>query len=430
MRAEIISIGTEILLADIQDTNSHYIAQRLPALGVDLYYMHQVGDNVARLGGLIRTALDRSDVVICTGGLGPTEDDITRDAIARAVGEEARVDPGAAATLRAFFAGRGSDMPARNIKQATIIPSGTILPNPRGTAPGWWVENGPGIVVAMPGPPAEMTGMWANEVAPRLAARSDGDVIVSRTLKTVGIGEATVDEMASPLLKSRNPTIGVYAKSDGIHLRLTAKAATEAEARARIQPVEEQVRALFGTAVWGADETTLAGGVGDLLRERGLSVAVMESLTGGLVASTLTDVAGSSDYFRGGLVTYSEATKIRYGVPAETIAEHGVVSEATAVAMATAVREALGADIGIGVTGVAGPAAHGGQPVGTTHIGVATATGRSHSEYVFAQTRAAIKRRAVTSCLLLLRRAALGQLREKELIFARSREDARRAGSA
>ena len=164
-----------------------------------------------------------------------------------------------------------------------------------------------------------------------------------------------------------------------------AKAATEAEARARIEPVEEQVRALFGTAVWGADETTLAGGVGDLLRERGLSVAVMESLTGGLVASTLTDVAGSSDYFRGGLVTYSEATKIRYGVPAETIAEHGVVSEATAVAMATAVREALGADIGIGVTGVAGPAAHGGQPVGTTHIGVATATGRSHSEYVFAQ---------------------------------------------
>ena len=405
MRAEIISIGTEILLADIQDTNSHYIAQRLPALGVDLYYMHQVGDNVARLGGLIRTALDRSDVVICTGGLGPTEDDITRDAIARAVGEEARVDPGAAATLRAFFAGRGSDMPARNIKQATIIPSGTILPNPRGTAPGWWVENADGIVVAMPGPPAEMTGMWANEVAPRLAARSDGDVIVSRTLKTVGIGEATVDEMASPLLKSRNPTIGVYAKSDGIHLRLTAK------------------------AVWGADETTLAGGVGDLLRERGLSVAVMESLTGGLVASTLTDVAGSSDYFRGGLVTYSEATKIRYGVPAETIAEHGVVSEATAVAMATAVREALGADIGIGVTGVAGPAAHGGQPVGTTHIGVATATGRSHSEYVFAQTRAAIKRRAVTSCLLLLRRAALGQLREKEQIFARSREDARRAGS-
>ena len=339
------------------------------------------------------------------------------------------MDPGAAATLRAFFAGRGSDMPARNLKQATILPSGTILPNPRGTAPGWWVENADGIVVAMPGPPAEMTGMWASEVAPRLAARSDGDVIVSRTLKTVGIGEATVDEMASPLLKSRNPTIGVYAKSDGIHLRLTAKAATEAEARARIEPVEEQVRALFGTAVWGADETTLAGGVGDLLRERGLSVAVMESLTGGLVASTLTDVAGSSDYFRGGLVTYSEATKIRYGVPAETIAEHGVVSEATAVAMATAVREALGADIGIGVTGVAGPAAHGGQPVGTTHIGVATATGRSHSEYVFAQTRAAIKRRAVTSCLLLLRRAALGQLREKEQIFARSRDDARRAGS-
>ena len=266
MRAEIISIGTEILLADIQDTNAHYLAQRLPALGVDLYYMHQIGDNQARLSELMRTALQRSDVVLCTGGLGPTEDDVTRDAIAAAVGEEASIDADAEAHLRGFFSRRSIDMPERNLKQATIIPSGTILPNPLGTAPGWWVETAEGIIVAMPGPPAEMSGMWANEVAPRLADRSDGDVIISRAIKTVGIGEGHGDEMGSSLLKSPNPTIGVYSKGDGIHLRLTAKSATEAEAYALIHPVEEVIRGLFGSAVWGVDDDSLAGAVVDLLK--------------------------------------------------------------------------------------------------------------------------------------------------------------------
>ena len=426
MRAEIISIGTEILLADIQDTNAHYIAQRLPALGIDLYYMHQIGDNQARLSELMQTALQRSDLVLCTGGLGPTEDDITRDAIAAAVGETASINADAEAHLRSFFSSRGIDMPERNLKQATIIPSGEIVPNPAGTAPGWWVENDDGIIVAMPGPPAEMSGMWSNEVAPRLAERSDGDVIISRTIKTVGIGEGHVDEMVSPLLKSANPTIGVYSKADGIHLRLTAKAASAREANLLIHPVEEEIRGLFGTAVWGADEDTLAGAVGDLLKQRQLSVAVMESATGGLLASTLTDVPGASDYFKGGLVTYSEDTKIRYGVPAQTILDNGVVSEATAVAMAAAVRAELGADIGIGITGVAGPDPHGGQPVGAIHIGVETPSGKSHTTYVFAQTREAIKRRAVTTCLLLIRRAALGELQEKEQAFARTRADAKR----
>ena len=426
MRAEIISIGTEILLADIQDTNAHHIAQRLPALGIDLYYMHQIGDNQARLTELMQTALQRSDVVLCTGGLGPTEDDLTRDAIAAVVGEEASIDADAEAHLRGFFSRRGIDMPERNLKQATIIPSGEIIPNPRGTAPGWWVEKDGGIIVAMPGPPAEMSGMWANEIAPRLADRSDDDVIISRTIKTVGIGEGHVDEMVSPLLKSANPTIGVYSKGDGIHLRLTAKATTEADAYALIHPVEGEIRGLFGTAVWGADDDTLAGGVIDLLKQRDLSVAVMESATGGLLASTLTDVPGASEVFRGGLVTYSEETKIRYGVPAEMILDNGVVSEQTAVGMASAVRSELEADIGLGITGVAGPDPHDRQPVGTIHIGVETPTGRSHTEYVFAQTREAIKRRAVTTCLLLIRRAALGELREKEQAFARSRTDVER----
>ncbi|MCZ6706421.1 MAG: competence/damage-inducible protein A [Chloroflexi bacterium] len=410
MRAEIISIGTEILLADIQDTNSRFIASNLPALGIDLYYMHQIGDNLGRLQELIATAMDRSDLVLCTGGLGPTEDDITREAIAAAVGEEPTIVPELEANLRAFFKRRGYPMPEKNVKQATVIPSGEAIPNPRGTAPGWWVEKDGTILVAMPGPPAEMTGMWDNEVAPRLRERSTGTIIVSRTLKTIGIGEGTVDDTVGPLLTSTNPTIGVYAKRDGVHLRVTAKANTKAEASALIQPAEDRIRELFGSAVWGADDDTLQASVGALLKQQGLTIAVMESCTGGLLASTLTDVPGSSEYFKGGLVTYSEATKRQYGVPAHVIEQYGVVSEETAAAMATAVRSELGADIGVGVTGVAGPDPHGGQPVGTTIIALESPAGTASANYVFAQTREVIKARAVTTALLLVRRAALGEL--------------------
>ena len=410
MRAEIISIGTEILLADIQDTNSRFIASNLPALGIDLYYMHQIGDNLGRLQELIAIAMDRSDLVLCTGGLGPTEDDITREAIAAAVGEEPTIVPELEANLRAFFKRRGYPMPEKNVKQATVIPSGEAIPNPRGTAPGWWVEKDGTILVALPGPPAEMTGMWDNEVAPRLRERSTGTIIVSRTLKTIGIGEGTVDDTVGPLLTSTNPTIGVYAKRDGVHLRVTAKANTKAEASALIQPAEDRIRELFGSAVWGADDDTLQASVGALLKQQGLTIAVMESCTGGLLASTLTDVPGSSEYFKGGLVTYSEATKRQYGVPADVIEQHGVVSEETAAAMATAVRSELGADIGVGVTGVAGPEPHGGQPVGTTIIALESPAGTASANYVFAQTREVIKARAVTTALLLVRRAALGEL--------------------
>jgi len=412
MHAEIISVGTEILLGDIQDTNARYLAQRLPALGIDLYFMHQAGDNVERLRDTITTALTRADLVLMTGGLGPTEDDITRDAIAATFNEEPRVDAELERTLRAFFASRDIRMPERNVKQATLIQSAQSIPNPRGTAPGWWVERDGKIVVSMPGPPSELAGMWERDVRPRLAERSDGTVIISRTLKTVGIGEGVVDETVAPLLKSANPTIGVYAKGDGVHLRLTAKASSEGEARMLIDPVEGEVRSIFGTAVWGADDDTLAEAAGALLQEHGLTLALMESCTGGLLASQITDVPGSSAYFKGGLVTYTAEAKQQYGVPASVLEEHGLVSEATARAMAAAVRAELGADVGVGVTGVAGPDPHGGKPVGTIEIGIEAPGASQHSSFVFAQGREAIKRRAVTTALLLIRRAALGELRE------------------
>jgi len=409
MKAEIISIGTEILLGDILDTNANYLAARLPALGIDLYWMTQVGDNLGRLAEAFRRAWDRSDLTLATGGLGPTEDDVTREAIAAALDEPLSVQPELEAQLRAFFASRGLLMPERNVKQAALIPSARVIPNPRGTAPGWWVERDGRILVALPGPPAELERMWEAEVAPRLAALPGGGAIVSRTLKTAGIGEGAVDEMVSPLLKSTNPTIGVYAKADGVHLRITAKAATAEEARSLIAPVEEEARRILGQAVWGADDDTLEGAVGAMLKERGLTLATMESCTGGLLASTITDVAGSSAYFKGGFVSYTAEMKVALGVDAELVARHGVVSAEVAQDMARACRQRLGADIGIGITGVAGPDPLEGKPPGTIHIGLDDGAAPQVISYTFAQGRAATKRRAVTTALALLRRALLSR---------------------
>jgi nicotinamide-nucleotide amidase len=409
MKAEILSIGTEILLGEIVDTNASWIASRLPGLGIDLYFKAVVGDNIDRLTETIGRARERSDIVICTGGLGPTEDDLTREAICAVLGEQPRVDPDLERNLREFFQRRGYAMPERNVKQCWIIPSSRAIPNSRGTAPGWWVERDGKIIVAIPGPPTEMTGMWDSEVAPELMRRNPGSVLITRTLKTTGIGEATVDEMVSPLLKSQNPSIGIYARADGVHLRIAAKATTADGARALIAPVEDDARAILGPAIWGADDDTLESVVGDMMRIHDITVATMESCTGGLLASTLTDVPGASIYFKGGLVSYQTGLKVEWGVPLAIVDDYGVISPECARAMAQAARERLEATVGIGVTGVAGPDEQEGKPVGTVHIGIdATWAAPQSMSYVFPQGRAAVKRRAVTTALTLLRQTLLG----------------------
>jgi nicotinamide-nucleotide amidase len=405
MKAEIVSVGTEILLGEILDTNTQYLASRLPALGIDLHYTTVVGDNLGRLTEVLERAWGRSDLILTSGGLGPTEDDVTREAIAGLLGEEMTVDEEMAQRLRDFFASRGIKMPERNVKQATLIPSCRPIPNPRGTAPGWWVERDGRIIVAMPGPPTELQRMWEEEVAPELERRQPGTVLITRTLKTVGIGEGSVDEMVSDLLKSANPSVGVYARADGVHLRIAAKAATAEKARGLIRPVEEEARRILGPAVWGADDDTLAGAIGEILKEQRLTLATMESCTGGLLASTITDVPGSSNYFRGGLVSYATEVKLAWGVDADVIARHGVISAECAQEMARAARERLSADIGIGITGVAGPDPQEEKPVGTVHVAVDLGGGRSRVvSYTLPQGREAVKRRAVTTALAILRR--------------------------
>ena len=407
MKAEIISIGTELLLGEITDTNASYIASQLPLLGIDLYWVTQVGDNLGRMKEILERAWGRSDLILTTGGLGPTDDDLTREAIAAMLGEELKVDPELERQLRQFFSGRGFPMPESNVKQATLIPSAEAIPNPRGTAPGWWVECQQKLLIAMPGPPSEMQRMWQKEVSPRLRQRLGREIILSRTLKTFGYSEAAVGEMVSPLLSTANPSLAVYAKPDGIHLRLTAKAETREEAEQMIANREEEIRSLLGESIWGSDEETLEEAVGALLSEKGLTLATMESGTGGLLASMITDVPGSSVYFKGGLVAYSDEAKIGYGVDAALIARHGAISPEVAAAMAEAARARLGADIGVGVAGVAGPAEAEERLIETAHIAIDDGKSKRVIPGIYPPLRPEVKRRAACHALFELRRTLL-----------------------
>jgi nicotinamide-nucleotide amidase len=382
----------------------------LPLLGIDLLWVTQVGDNLERLKECLEQAWGRSDIVLTTGGLGPTEDDITRETIAAMLGEKLSVDAELERRLRELFSRFGFPMPESNIKQAALIPSAKAIPNMSGTAPGWWVEKGRGkrgerrILIVMPGPPSEMRHMWETDVVGRLREMLQSEVIISRTIKTLGMTESGAAEVVKPLLSSNNPTLAIYAKTDGIHLRLTAKARTGEEADKVIAQRESEIRSLLGDIIWGSDEETLEDLIGALLLEKRLTIATMESCTGGLLASTITDVPGSSKYFKGGLVAYSNEAKISYGVSSSLIERHGAVSPEVAADMARVARQHLGADIGISITGVAGPAEDEGKPIGTVHIAIYN--GREirpiHGQYP--PLRHQVKRRATYHALFELRR--------------------------
>ena len=403
MKAEIISIGTELLLGEITDTNAPFLAAELPGLGIDLYWISQVGDNQVRLVKTLKRAWQRSDLILTTGGLGPTEDDITREAIAEMLGEEPKLAPALERELRGVFAGLGKEMPLTNLKQATIIPSAETIPNPSGTAPGWWVEKDSHILVAMPGPPREMQPMWQNRVLPRLRPQKGG-AIISRVVKLFGLPEAQVAEMVAPMLSSANPTLGVYAKSDGIYLRLAAKARDEKEAGEMIAPLEAELREMLGEHIWGVDGDTLPATVGHLLEERKLTLAVMESYTGGLLAATISECPDMAPYFKGGLVAGSDEARVACGVDYRLITESGGESAEMALAMAEVARSRLGAAIGLGVTGEdeAGEAER--QLFGTFHIGVAYGKNKHVVTSSYPGRRARVRHWAVAATLFELRK--------------------------
>ena len=402
MKADIVSIGTELLMGELVDTNSAYLAARLPPIGIELQRTTHARDDLEALAEDLRQAWQRSDLVLTTGGLGPTDDDLTREAIALLMGETLYVDGESLDRLRETFRRRGAPMLEVNVKQANLIPSARSIPNENGTAPGWWVESGGRIIVAMPGPPGEMHPMWETQVQPQLRDRSDGSVILTRSLKTHGLGESAINELIAPLFHLPEVSLGMYAQAQGVQVRLRARAGSAEAAESMLSPVETELRRLLGDYVWGADEDVLEEQVGRELSRRGLSLAVMESCTGGLLAHTITQVSGSSGYFLGGIVSYTNEVKAAWGVDASLISEHGVVSPEVASDMARACRQAMSADMGIGITGVAGPDELEGQPVGTVHIGFSHPWGDHHVSRRFPGQRALIKQRAVVQALLEL----------------------------
>ena len=302
MQAEIFAIGTELLMGELTDANSAWLAARLPALGIELRRVSLLGDHLTTLSDAMAQALQGVDLIITTGGLGPTQDDLTREAMAAALHETPTVHAETLQAIERYFQQRGRDMPAPNIKQAHSIPSSQFLPNPYGSAPGWWVEKQGKILVALPGPPAEMHPMWDEQVAPRLSQIATGSITLTRTIKIMGLSEAAVDAKLATSFGQENPYLGIYAKADGIHLRMIARAPDTATAQTLIQPVEAAIMGQLAPYVWGYDEDTPAQAVGRGLVERSATLATMESGTGGYLANTLTDLADSEVYFKGGIV--------------------------------------------------------------------------------------------------------------------------------
>ena len=408
MRCAVVAVGTELLLGQIVDTNSSWIGERLAASGIDSLVQYKVGDNHARIVSIVERALQEADAVIMCGGLGPTHDDLTRDAIAEVMGVVLRHDEGVAETIRSMFSSRGRRMPDNNLRQALVPDGATIIPQTRGTAPGLVCPVGDKVIYAVPGVPHEMYDMMERVILPDLRQRNgDSGVIVSRVIRTWGESESglneRLDRVIAELEERGNPTLAFLASGwEGLKVRLTAKGATDGEARELLEEWEERVLVEVGDFVFGYDDDNMEAVVIKRMSELGLSLAIAESVTGGLVSGRLTTIPGASQVLRGSVVSYASAVKHDLlGVP-----EGPVVSESAAIAMADGVRRLLGTDIGLSLTGVAGPSEQDGQPVGTLWVGLSREGVTTMAAYLrLPGQRDPMRQMAVISALDLLRRS-------------------------
>ena len=372
MNAELIAVGTEILLGDIVNTDAQVISQGLSELGINVFYQTVVGDNPARLRHVIETARDRADIIITPGGLGPTLDDLTKETLATVFGRKMALHQPSLDRIKDFFQTTGREMTPNNEKQAWLPEGCTVFVNEWGTAPGCAFEAYGKHVLMLPGPPRECNPMWKECAMPYLYKLAGG-CIVSRNVRVFGLGESNMETILHDMMeKSTNPTIAPYAKTSECFARVTAKADTPEECEKLLEPVVEKICGLLGDDVYGVDVDSLEQVVGDGLRERGMTLAVAESCTGGLLSKRITDVPGCSDYYLGGVCSYANEVKMKVlGVKKETLDTVGAVSPEVAEQMAEGVAKALGADVGVGITGVAGPG--GGtdeKPVGLVYISI------------------------------------------------------------
>ncbi|MGH9971515.1 MAG: competence/damage-inducible protein A [Pyrinomonadaceae bacterium] len=407
LTAEIIAIGSELLAPDRTDTNSLWLTEKLNSIGIEVKLKTIVGDDDSRLEETIKDAVKRSRVVITTGGLGPTEDDITRKVAARALGRRLLLDEVVLEQIRKRFMSFGISMPERNSRQAMVIDGAQVLDNPNGTAPGLFLEQGETAIALLPGPPREMRPMFENHVQPRLEARAGHLRVVRRILRVAGMGESAVDERIAPIyLRYTNPATTILFNQSEIEVQLTARGRTDVEAETLLDKLSAELEDELGHSIFAFRGEKMEEVVGLRLSVGGYTLAVAESCTGGLVAQRLTDVAGSSRYFIEGVVAYSNEAKTRtLGVEPMLLLEHGAVSAPVAEAMAEGIRERAETDFGLSVTGVAGPS--GGteeKPVGLVYIALASEAGTEHRKLMLPGDRQLIRWRASQAALDLLRR--------------------------
>ena len=410
MTVELISVGTEILLGNIVNTNAAYLSEQCARLGLSCFYQTVVGDNEERLSAVFRTAFERSDVVILSGGLGPTQDDLTKETVAKVLGRQMILDEASKKSIQEYFAKRRIELTENNWKQAMVPEGAIVVANANGTAPGIIVEEGSKRVILLPGPPNELISMFEKSIYPYLSKAEPG-IIYSRTVKLCGIGESKAETMVADLIAEQgNPTIAPYAKTGEVHLRITAKAETEKEAKKLLKPVIKELKNRFGIHVYTTDENvTLEQAVVELLLANHLTVTTAESCTGGLLSAKLINVPGVSEVFKHGHVTYSNKAKHKLlGVKKPSLGKYGAVSETVAKEMVKGAAVSSKADVAVAITGIAGP--DGGseeKPVGLVYIGCSVCGRVKVKEYHFSGNRNKIRENSVIAALTLMRQCIL-----------------------
>ena len=406
MTVELISVGTEILLGNIVNTNAAYLAEQCAGLGLSCYFQSVVGDNEERLGMVLKSAMERSDIVILSGGLGPTEDDLTKETAAKVCGRELIMDEAWKERIAEYFAAKGITPTENNWKQAQVPQGAIVLDNPNGTAPGIIIEQENTKVILLPGPPNELLPMFEESVRPYLEKLTPG-VIYSQTVKICGVGESMAETRVKDLIDAQtNPTLATYAKTGEVHIRVTASAEDAKEAKKLTKPMVKELKARFGVDIYTTEEeVTLEKAVLDLLLANKLTLTCAESCTGGLLSARLVNVPGSSEVFKSGLVTYSNKAKRKLlGVKKSTLQKHGAVSSQTAEEMAKGAAFISKCDVTVSVTGIAGP--DGGteeKPVGLVYIACNVKGKVTVREYHFSGSREKVRTSAVSAALTLMR---------------------------
>ena len=407
MRAEIIATGSELLSGGVVDTNSVFLAEELLDIGIETAFKTIVGDDEKDMEDAVRTARERVDVILVTGGIGPTEDDITRKALARVLKKRLVLSDDALKAVKAVFKAKGKEYPAANDRQALIPAGARLLRNPVGVAPGFTLVEDGKFVAVLPGVPAEMQAMFLEGLRPALEEHFGGKAVIRRkVLHTCGLSESKVNELIQDILKQKRPAMGLTARDTGVDIRIVAHEGSGARSRSTMERIEAEVRKKLGDAIYGVDGQDMEEVVGALLTQRKRTLAVAESCTGGLISGRITNIAGSSAYFERGVVVYSNSAKTELlGVPADLIERYGAVSREVAKAMAQGMRERAKTDLGLAVTGIAGPS--GGtpeKPVGLVYIALATIDGVTVSEDRFLGTRSQVRQRTAQMAMDMVRR--------------------------